>query len=103
MGESGKLNVDPAVLAGACEALSGAADQLLQQLKSLDGTVTGMVANWQGLSGGAYGQAWQQWLRGADEVETALATMSRLLGEAGQAYEAGDQQSATGLGGLGNA
>lgn len=98
----GRLNVDPAVMAGACESLSGAAEHLLAELKSLDGTVSGMLSAWQGNSGGAYGQAWGQWLAGAHEVEQALSTMARLLADAGRAYEHGDQRSAEGLGGLGN-
>ncbi|MBI3213529.1 MAG: WXG100 family type VII secretion target [Mycobacterium sp.] len=102
MGEPGKLNIDPAVLAGACEALSGAAEQLLRELKSLDGTVTGMLANWQGSAGGAYGDVWRQWHTGADEVEVALAAMAKLLGEAGKAYAAGEQRSAGDLGSLAN-
>lgn len=81
--------------------MSGAAEHLLNELKSLDGTVSGMLAGWQGGSGGAYGQAWGQWLSGAQEVETALSTMARLLGEAGKAYAHGDQGSASDLGGLG--
>jgi WXG100 family type VII secretion target len=96
-----RLNVAPAVLAGACESLSNAAQHLLTELKALDSTVSGMLTGWQGSSGGAYGQAWQQWLTGADEVETALSTMARLLGEAGTAYAHGEQRSASDLGGLG--
>lgn len=101
MSANGRLNVDPALLAGACEALSGAAERLLNELNSLDGAASGMLAGWQGGSGGAYGQAWTQWLSGAQEVESALSTMSRLLGEAGRAYGQGEQQSASGLGEVG--
>jgi len=98
----GRLNVDPAVLAGACESLSAATEHLLKELKSLDRTVSGMLSGWRGSSGGAYGQAWGQWLSGAQEVEQALSTMARLLGDAGRGYDRGDQRSAEGLGGLGN-
>lgn len=101
MASDGTLNVDPAVLAGVCESLSGAAEQLLGQLKSLDGTVSGMLANWQGRAGGAYGDAWGRWLEGAHEVESALAVMARLLGRAADAFEHGEARSAADLGGLG--
>lgn len=97
-----KLNVTPAVLAGACESLSGASQHLLNELKALDATVSGMLAGWQGNSGGAYGGAYRQWLDGAHEVELALSTMARLLGEAGKTYAAGEQRSATNVGSLGN-
>jgi WXG100 family type VII secretion target len=98
----GKLNVSPAVLAGVCESLSGASQHLLAELKSLDATVSAMLAGWHGNSGGAYGQAYGQWLAGAREVESALSTMAALLGEAGRAYEHREQQSAAGLGSLGD-
>lgn len=96
------MNAAPAVLAGACESLSGASQHLLNELTSLDATVSGMLAGWQGNSGGAYGGAYRQWLDGAHEVESALSIMARLLGEAGKAYAQGDEQSAAGLGSLGN-
>ncbi len=38
-----------------------------------------MVAQWTGLSGGAYGDAWQQWHRGAGEAEKALSMMQDAL------------------------
>ena len=101
MGSSDRLNVSPELLSGACEQLSGAARGLLDELKALDSDVTGMLSGWQGSAGDAYGRAWTQWQRGAREVETALATMAGLLGEAATGYAHGEQQSAEGLGGLG--
>lgn len=102
MSSAGRLNVDPAVLTAAFESLSAATEHLLRELKSLDGAVSGMLSNWQGNAGGAYGVAWGQWLSGAHEVEDALSTMARLLGDAGKAYAHGEQRSATDLGGLGD-
>lgn len=99
---AGRLNIDPAVLAAACESLAAATEHLLRELKSLDGTVSEMLTNWQGNAGGAYGQAWGQWLSGAHEVEDALSTMTRLLDDAGKAYARGEQRSAVDLGGLGH-
>jgi len=96
----GKLNIDPAVLSSTCESLSAAADQLLTELKSLDSTVTDMVSRWTGASGGAYGDAWQQWDRGASEVERGLTVMAQLLGRAAEAYTAHEQAAAADLGGL---
>jgi WXG100 family type VII secretion target len=93
----GELRVEPAVLSAICESLSGAADHLLSRLKSLDGSVTDMVTRWQGLSGGAYGDAWQQWHRGADEVERALSIMAKLLGEAARAFDSNEEAAAQAL------
>ena len=97
---NGELRVDPAVLSATCQSLSGAADHLLARLRSLDGTVTGMVSRWQGLSGGAYGDAWQQWHGGADEVERALSIMAKLLGETAKAFQSNEEAAAQALRGV---
>ncbi len=98
---TGKLNVSPAVLSGTCESLSAAAEHLLTELKGLDGDVMKMVSRWTGTSGGAYGEAWLQWHRGATEVERGLAVMAQLLGRAADAYAESEQSAAAELGGLG--
>jgi WXG100 family type VII secretion target len=96
----GELKADPAVLAATCEALSAASDHLLAQLKSLDGTVTSMLATWQGSSGGAYSDVWTKWHQGADEVEKGLATMAHLLGQAGKGFEEHEQATGENLRGV---
>lgn len=53
-----------------------------------------MVANWQGTSGGSYGDAWKMWHTGADEVEKALAIMADLLGQAGKTFASQEQANA---------
>jgi len=75
---------------------------LLKELKALDAAVSGMLAGGQGNSSGAYSAAYRQWLDDAPEVESALSTMARLLGEAGKAYADGEQRSAAALGSLGD-
>jgi WXG100 family type VII secretion target len=99
-GEGGELKADPAVLAASCEAMSSAAEHLLAQLKALDGTVTSMLAAWQGTSGGAYSDVWKLWLSGADEVEQGLAHLAHALGEAGKGYENQEQASSEALRGV---
>jgi WXG100 family type VII secretion target len=98
--DEGELSVEPAMLAAGCDAMSAAAGQLLNGLKSLDGSVSEMLAGWQGASGGAYGDAWKQWQRGADDVENALALMAALLGKAGDAFAAQDHAAAAATGGV---
>jgi WXG100 family type VII secretion target len=96
----GELKAAPAVLAASCESLFSAADHLLQQLKSLDGTVTSMLATWKGTSGGAYSNVWGRWHQGADEVENGLTKMAHLLGEAGKAHEEQEQATSESLRGV---
>lgn len=57
-----------------------------------------MNSRWTGSSGGAYRDAWQQWHRGAAEVERGLAVMSQLLGRAADAYIEHEQAEASELG-----
>ena len=85
------------MLRATCHSLGGAADHLQARLRSLDGTVTGMVAQWAGLSGGAYGDAWAQWHDGAGEVEKALSIMAKLLDATAKGFESQDQDGARDL------
>lgn len=82
----GELRVDPAVIDGFAQAVSGAGDFLQKQLAELDARVGQMLGGWQGRSGGAYSAAWQQWHRGAAEVELGLSMLARQVGQAGAAY-----------------
>lgn len=95
-----QLRVEPAALTATCQALSGAADHLRSQLKTLDGNVTSMLRQWRGDSGGSYSSAWTLWQQGADEVERSLAVMARLLGEAGTGFTAQDRAGRAELSGL---
>ena len=101
MGNSdSELKVDPVVLAASCEALSSAAEHLLDQLKALDGSVSTMLTGWTGSSGAAYSDVWRLWLRGADEVEKGLAVTAQLLGQAGEVYGQQDHASSSELAGV---
>lgn len=96
----GRLNVDTSILSCAYEVLSAAADHLLSDLTSLNGTVIEMNSRWTGASGGAYRDVWQQWHEGASEVERALAVMSQLLGRAADAHAEHEQAEASELRGI---
>jgi WXG100 family type VII secretion target len=63
-------------------------------LRSLDSTVTGMVGGWTGQSGGAYGDAWGQWHRGAGEVERSLSILARLLETTAQGFASSERDGA---------
>lgn len=84
--EDGALRVDPAVMAGCVQALSGAGDYLQQRLAELDERVGLMLAGWAGRSGAAYSLAWQRWHRGAGDVELGLSMLAKLVEQAGAAY-----------------
>jgi WXG100 family type VII secretion target len=92
------LRVDPAVMAGFAQALSGAAEHLQKRLAELDGQVGEMLGGWRGCSGGAYGAAWELWHGGASEVQLGLSILAKLVGQAGACYERNESASAEALG-----
>ena len=87
------LRVEPEVMHGASQALSGAAKDLHTRLVELDSQVREMLACWQGGSGGAYGEAWGLWHRGAGEVQLGLAILAKVVGIAGVDFQAQEYAS----------
>ncbi len=90
----GSVRVDPAVMHGFAVSLDGAAEHLSARLSRLDDQVGQMLGGWQGASGTAYASAWELWHRGAREVELGLSMLARLVGQAGEGYQANEAGSA---------
>jgi WXG100 family type VII secretion target len=102
MAEREVLRVDPEVMQGVSQALSGAAKDLHNRLIQLDSQVRDMLADWQGGAGGAYGQAWDLWHRVAGEVQLGLSILAKAVGVAGVDFEAQDSVSAQALRSVGD-
>jgi WXG100 family type VII secretion target len=100
MAERELLRVNPEVMHGASQALSGAAKDLHTRLIELDGQVREMLAGWRGGSGGAYGRAWDLWDRGAGEVQLGLSMLAKAAGIVGVDFRAQDSVSAQVLRGV---
>jgi WXG100 family type VII secretion target len=100
MAEREMLRVQPEVMHGAAQALSAAAKDLHTKLIELDGQVREMLAEWQGGAGGAYSEAWNQWHRGAGEVQQGLAILAKAVGIAGVEFQNQDSSSAQVLDGV---
>ncbi len=94
MAEREPLRVSPEVMGGVSQALSGAAKDLHTRLSELDGQVRDMLAGWQGGAGGAFGQAWDLWHRGAGEVQLGLSKLAEAVGIAGVDFQGMDSASA---------
>ena len=88
------MQVDPAVMAGFAQSLSGAAEFLQRRLDELNGQVGEMLGGWQGRARGAYASIWEHWHLGATEVESALSILAKLVGHAGAEFERNDSGSA---------
>jgi WXG100 family type VII secretion target len=65
MAEHETVRVQPEAMRVASQALSSAAKDLHTRLVELDGQVRDLLTGWRGGSGGAYGEAWDSWHRGA--------------------------------------
>ncbi|BBX99008.1 WXG100 family type VII secretion target [Mycobacterium lacus] len=102
MGADETLRVDPVVMQGFAASLGGAAEHLAAQLAWLDAEVGEMLGGWRGVSGGAYGAAWELWHRGAGEVGVGLSMLAGLIAEAGAGYQRNETASARALGGVGD-
>jgi WXG100 family type VII secretion target len=100
MSEREVLRVHPEAMHGASQALSGAAKDLHSRLIELDGQVQEMLAGWRGGAGGAYGQAWDLWHRGAAEVQQGLAKLADAVGVVGVDFESQESASTQDLKGV---
>lgn len=87
------VSVNPEVMRGVSQSISGAARDFHTRLDELDGQIREMVANWQGGAGGAYGDAWDLWHRGASEVQQGLAILAEAVGVAGADFQSQDSAS----------
>ena len=94
------LRVNPEVMQGVSQAISGAAKDFHTRLNELDSQIRDMLANWQGGAGGAYGQAWDQWHRGAGEVQQGLAMLAEVVAVAGSGFQHQDSASAQNVDGV---
>jgi WXG100 family type VII secretion target len=94
------LRVDPELMHGFSQALTGAAKDWHSRLIELDGQVREMLGSWRGGAGGAYGSAWDLWHRGAGEVQLGLSLLAKAVGIAGMEFHTNDSASAQTLSGL---
>lgn len=96
------LRVDPEVMHGFSQALSGAAEDLHNRLIELDGQIREMLGGWRGGAGDAYGSAWDLWHQGAREVQRGLSILAKAVGAVGVAYQNQESASTQALRGVKN-
>lgn len=87
MADGEMLRVQPEAMHAASQALAGAAKDIQTRLAELDGEVREMLAGWQGGAGGAYGEAWDLWHKGAGEVQQGLAILAKVVGNVGAGFQ----------------
>jgi WXG100 family type VII secretion target len=94
MAEREMVRVQPDAMRVASQALSSAAKDLHTRLIELDGHVRDLLAGWYGGAGGAYGEAWDSWHRGAGEVRQGLSILARAVGVVGVEFDSQEETSA---------
>lgn len=88
------VRVDPVVMRSHAVSIGGAAEHLSAELTQLDDQLGQLLGGWKGASGSAYASAWELWHRGAREVQAGLSMLARLVGQAGEGFQANEAGSA---------
>lgn len=87
----GELQVTEAALQAVAQEVRAVVDETRSGLTTLDGQLHGLVeSGWTGQAGSAFGDVWQRWHDGAENMLRGLDTMTSLLEEAAQSYHATD-------------
>ena len=87
----GELQVTEAALQAVAQEVRAVVDETKSGLSTLDGQLHGLLGSgWTGQAGSAFGDEWQRWHEGAENMLRGLDTMSGLLEEAAQSYHATD-------------
>jgi WXG100 family type VII secretion target len=100
MAERELVQVQPDAMHVASQALSSAAKDQHTRLVELDGHVRDLLAGWHGGAGGAYGEAWDSWHRGAGEVQQGLSILARAVGVVGVEFHSQEEASAQTVDGI---
>jgi WXG100 family type VII secretion target len=87
----GDLQVTEAQVISVAGDLRTVAEETRSSLSSLDGQLSGLLGSgWTGQAGSAFGDVWQRWHEGAEQLVRGLDTMAGLLDEAAHGYRQTD-------------
>jgi WXG100 family type VII secretion target len=87
----GQLRVTEAALQAVAQEVRAVVDETRSGLTTLDGELHGFLGSgWTGQAGSAFGEVWQRWHDGAENMLRSLDTMTGLLEEAVQQYHTTD-------------
>lgn len=94
-GTMDQLRVDAEAAYNASHAVSNDAEELREELASLQRQWDNLSRGWTGAASSAYSPMWTEWLEGASKLVDALAESSRSLGLAAVRYAEQDAESAS--------
>jgi WXG100 family type VII secretion target len=92
----GELQIPEAALQAVAQEVRAVVDETRSGLTTLDGQLHGLLGSgWTGQAGSAFGDVWQRWHDGAENMMRGLDTMAGLLDEATQGYHSTDTGGAS--------
>jgi WXG100 family type VII secretion target len=92
----GEVQVTEAALQAVAQEVRAVVDETRSGLTTLDGQLHGLLGSgWTGQAGSAFGDVWQRWHDGAENMLRGLDTMAGLLDEAAQGYHSTDTGGAS--------
>ena len=87
----GDLQVTEAQVVSVAGDLRTVVEETRSGLSSLDAQLSSLLGSgWKGQAGSAFGDVWQWWHEGAEQLEQGLATIAGLLEEAAHGYHQTD-------------
>jgi WXG100 family type VII secretion target len=90
-----ELQVTEAALQAVAQEVRAVADTTRSDLTTLDGQLHGLLGSgWTGQAGSAFGDVWQRWHDGTENLLRGLDAMTVALEEAAQGYRSTDADGA---------
>jgi WXG100 family type VII secretion target len=87
----GELQVTGAALQAVAQEVRAVVDESRSGLTALDGQLHGLLGSgWTGHAGSAFGDVWQRWHDGAENMLRGLDAMTGLLDDAAHSYHSTD-------------
>jgi WXG100 family type VII secretion target len=91
---AGGIRVTPEQLQGLAGQVARGSGEIEQQLGGLTQALAPLGSDWAGQAQQQFQQLWTEWHTAATRLRGALDGISRLLGQAGQAYATAEQEIA---------
>jgi WXG100 family type VII secretion target len=91
----GELRVAEAALQAVAQEVRAVVDERRSCLTTIDGQLHGLLGSgWTGQAGSAFGDVWQRWHDGAENMLRGLDTMALAVEEAAKGYQSTDADGA---------
>lgn len=93
------FSVTPAELVSLAQQVQGSAAQIEGELAALRSRVLPIGSSWNGQAHAQFASLYDEWSRGAQSLQQALAGISALLAQAGHGYDEAERRIASSFAG----